>query len=254
MMRVHHLNCGWLHAPPNPRASCHCLLLEDANGLALIDTGIGREDVRDPLGRIGEPVIRLAGFQFHESDTAVRQIEALGLSPAAVRHIVLTHADPDHAGGLSDFPNAAVHLATAEYDALRRGNHRYRPAQFAHKPKWVPHSTPNRNWFGLPAITLDLGFAAEILLIPLAGHTLGHCGVAVQQENRWLLHVGDAYYLRVELSTDDHPVSELARLRAEDDAARVAHLQQLRRLHQDHTAEIEMFGYHDVLELPLSRK
>lgn len=250
MMRVHHLNCGWLHAPPNPRASCHCLLLEEQNSLALIDTGIGLGDVRDPLGRIGEPVISLAGFQFHESDTAIRRIETLGLSPSGVRHIVLTHADPDHAGGLADFPQAAVHISQAELDALRSGNPRYRSTQFAHEPRWMPHSAPDRDWFGLPASALDLGFASEVLLVPLTGHTLGHCGVAIQQGDRWLLHVGDAYYLRVELSTDDHPVSALARLRADDNAARLASLQMLRRLNQDHAIEIEMFGYHDVQELP----
>ena len=74
--------------------------------------------------------------------------------------------------------------------------------------------------------------------------------MAVRHEDRWLLHVGDAYYLRAELAADDHPVSALATLRADDDALRRASLTQLRRLARDHSAEIEMVGYHDFTEFP----
>jgi glyoxylase-like metal-dependent hydrolase (beta-lactamase superfamily II) len=91
---------------------------------------------------------------------------------------------------------------------------------------------------------------AEVLLVPLFGHTLGHCGVAIRQGDRWVLHAGDAYYLRVELDTDDHPVSALTAQRADDNSKRVASLEHLRRLARDHAAEIDLFGYHDFAEFP----
>lgn len=248
MTTVRHLNCGWLHAPPNPRASCHCLLLETPTGLALVDTGIGLLDVRDPAGRVGPEAIAAAGFLFREEDTAARQIERLGLRTADVRDILLTHADPDHAGGLADFPHARVHVASEELDALRSGNSRYRAAQFAHGPRWEPRPPSAERWFGLESRRADLGPGVDVLLIPLFGHTLGHCGVAIRSGDRWVLHVGDAYYLRVELATDDHPVSALAALRADDDARRRTSLSELRRLARDYAAEIDLFGYHDVGE------
>lgn len=135
MPTVRHLNCGWLHAPPNPRASCHCLLLETPAELGLVDTGIGLLDVRGPVGRVGPEAIAAAGFQFREGDTAARQVERLGFRTADVHDILLTHADPDHVGGLADFPRARVHLAAEELDALQSGNPRYRPVQFAHGPR-----------------------------------------------------------------------------------------------------------------------
>ena len=92
MPTVHHINCGVLHAPPNPRASCHGLLLEGPGGLTLVETGIRLQDVADPTGRIGQTLIDMAGFQFRESDTAVRQIERLGFRAA-------------------DFPAATVRLS-----------------------------------------------------------------------------------------------------------------------------------------------
>jgi glyoxylase-like metal-dependent hydrolase (beta-lactamase superfamily II) len=250
MTVLHHLNCGTLHAPPHPKAACHCLLLEDPAGLALVDTGIGLLDVRDPVGRVGQPLIDLAGFQFHEEQAAARRVEALGFRPADVTHVLLTHADPDHTGGLADFPAAAVHLSAEELAAVERGHWRYLPAHFAHGPRWRPHPPATRDWFGLPARPVNLGFASEVLLVPLFGHTVGHCGVAVRQGDRWALHVGDAYYLRVELTTDDHPVSALAAQRADDDPARRASLEHLRRLARDHAAGIDLFGYHDFGEFP----
>lgn len=49
--------------------------------------------------------------------TAIRQIEALGFSPADVRHILLTHMDVDHTGGIADFPAAKVHVYAKEHAA-----------------------------------------------------------------------------------------------------------------------------------------
>lgn len=247
-MNVYHLNCGILHAPPNPQAACHCLLIECDGRLTLIDTGIGLQDIARPQERIGQPAIDAAGFQFHESLTAVRQIEQLGFQTSDVTDIVLTHADPDHAGGLADFPAATVHLSAEEFARLESGHWRYSPIQFDHQPRWATNAQSAEHWFSLESRQILNRGELDVRMIPLFGHTLGHCGVATRHGNRWLLHVGDAYYLRVELSTDDHPVSQLAAMRADDDEQRRRSLAQLRRLWQEHSAEIELFGYHDFTE------
>lgn len=79
---------------------------------------------------------------------------------------------------------------------------------------------------------------------------MGHCGVAIRNETRWLLHCGDAYYLRVELDTDDHPVSAIAASRADDDSLRLQSLAALRFIARKHTNEVDLFGYHDFTEFP----
>jgi len=231
-------------------------LIEGPTGLTLVDTGIGLEDVRDPERRIGWEVIDAAGFQFREEDTAARQIERLGFRREDVRHIVLTHADPDHAGGLADFPEATVHLSAEELAAVEAGTamgaeaSRYAAPQFAQGPRWETHQPSGgaQTWFGIEAVPLSLGFESEVLLVWLPGHTLGHCGVAVETEGGWTLYVGDAYYLRVELASDDHPISRLTEMRAEDDGLRKRSLEHLRRLAREHAEEVTMFGYHDVEE------
>jgi len=230
------------------------LLLEDRNGLALVDTGIGLLDVARPLERIGLPLIDIAGFQFHEEQTAARQVERLGFHLADVRDIMLTHGDPDHTGGLADFPHARVHMAEEEHAAVTTGHWRYLPAHFVHGPIWKTTGASTERWFGLESRRLDLGFESEVLLVPLPGHTLGHCGVAIRQGDRWVLHVGDAYYLRIELATDDHPVSALTAQRADDNEQRVVSLTHLRRLVREHANEIDLFGYHDFTEFPQTHR
>jgi glyoxylase-like metal-dependent hydrolase (beta-lactamase superfamily II) len=131
-MRIHHLNCG-TDCPlggalfdgrslgPLGRIVCHCLLIEtEANGLVLVDTGYGLRDVahphRHPHPRISMPWRAMLNIRLHERETAARQIEALGHRVEDVRHIIATHLDFDHAGGLEDFPNATVHVMQREYD------------------------------------------------------------------------------------------------------------------------------------------
>ncbi|CAN5421712.1 MBL fold metallo-hydrolase [soil metagenome] len=252
MTTIEDLNAGWLHLPPNPQVCCHCLVVRDTVGVALIDTGIGLEDVRDPVGRVGQIAIDMAGFQFQEADTAVRQLAHRSVTDSDVKHIVITHLDPDHAGGLADFPGAKVHVSNEELAAFTQGDPRYRQVQASHGPHWSTHSVNNSSWYGLAARRLELGFEAEVLLVPLFGHTAGHCGVVIGHGKRWTLHVGDAYYLRAELTEPEHPVGQLAALRAVDNEQRVSSLEHLRRLARDHGSEIHMLGYHDIQELPRS--
>ncbi len=251
MVTIHHINCGTLLVPPNPTVVCHCLALCEGGETVLVDTGIGLEDVRDPVGRLGKDLVEGAGFQFNERDTAVRRLESLGIARDTVRHVVLTHGDPDHAGGLADFPRARVHLSREELENIEARGPRYVAAQFEHGPQWTSHDDRESvNWFGIAARRVDLPVSSRVLLVPLFGHTRGHCGVAIEQRGGWFLHVGDAYYLRAELNDPAHPVGYLAASRADDNQQRLRSLEHLRRIAREHGAEVAMCGFHDIGELP----
>ena len=79
---------------------------------------------------------------------------------------------------------------------------RYGLGQLTHRSNWNTYYTEGEKWFGFEAVRELKGLPPEILLIPLAGHSPGHSGVAVQTDQGWLLHAGDAYYFKGELEQD----------------------------------------------------
>ncbi|POU77346.1 MBL fold metallo-hydrolase [Leclercia sp. LSNIH6] len=268
-MKIHHLNCGCmcplggalfdgfskgLHA----HLVCHCLLIEtDRDGLVLVDTGFGQGDIREP-SRLSGFFRALNNIQRRESLTARARVEALGFSAADVRHIVLTHLDFDHAGGLSDFPHARIHLMQQEIDTAQRRHswlqrERYRPGQWSGTSGWQGYQVQGERWFGFDAVTALNGLPPEILLVPLAGHTPGHAGIAISQPSGWLLHGGDAWFYRDEMRQPQRHCTPGLRfyqwMMAMDNGTRRHNQQRLRELSCAHPHDITFFCSHDAREL-----
>lgn len=196
-MRIHHLNCGTLH-PPGASMVSHVLLIEAPDHLVLVDAGFGLADFSGPGARIG-PYRHLVRPVLRQQETALRQVRERGFDPRDVRHIVLTHADFDHAGGIADFPWARVHLSELEARAVRSRpswleRRRYRPSQWDHRPMIVEHPWGTEHWEGFDGVAALDAVAPGMLLVPLPGHTAGHVGVAVLGADGWVLHAGDAFH------------------------------------------------------------
>jgi glyoxylase-like metal-dependent hydrolase (beta-lactamase superfamily II) len=268
-MRVHHLNAvsmcpvgGALvdgHSISlRGRLACHCLLVETREGLVLVDTGLGLRDVTEPRRRLSRLFLSLLAPELREQMTAVRQIERLGFEAEDVRHLVLTHLDFDHAGGLDDFPDATVHLLADERDAAvaRRtllDKMRYRPQQWGSRARWQTYARgEGEAWFGFDAVRDLDGLPAEILLVPLVGHTLGHAGVAVRGEHGWILQAGDAYFYHAEMDPEIPRCTPGLRLyqtlMEKDRKARLWNRDRLRLLAMDHGGEVTVTCSHDPVE------
>ena len=247
MSNVHHLNCVKIESPVGS-AIGHYLLIEEMDDLTLIDAGIGLMESKEPEKRLGKELIDVTGFEFDEEITAIKQIERLGFKANQVKNIICSHLDPDHIGGLADFPNAKVHVSKEEFEGFRSGNERYLTQQLSHNPDLILHADNNAECFGLPARKINLNAQSEIYLIPLFGHTLGHCGVAIKINNQWIFYVGDAYYLKAELEDSNHPVDQLATIRAVDNELRKESLEKVRTIIKNYGNQMEYFGYHDPSE------
>jgi glyoxylase-like metal-dependent hydrolase (beta-lactamase superfamily II) len=267
-MRVHHLNCGtmrplggrlidgrggFLH---RAELVCHCVLVETGDGLVLVDTGVGSPSVERPGEWLGDRFVRLTGVRTSLAETAAEQVRRLGHDVEDVRHIVLTHLDLDHAGGLVDFPHATVHVYAEELRALQSPRDdaeraRYRAVQFAHDPRWSSYADVGERWFGFDAVRELKGLPPQILLVPLAGHTRGHAGVAIDTGAGWQLHAGDAYFFHGELDPfRPHCPPGLAYFerRAQTVAElRIENQRRLRELARD--TDVTVFSSHDAREL-----
>jgi len=238
--------------------ACHCLLVETADSLVLVDTGLGLGDVREPYSRLSAFFLALVSPDFREDLTAVRQIARLGYDPADVRHIVLSHLDFDHAGGLDDFPGATVHMLQAEHDnAAAQGTwldrQRFRPQQWTTRPKWRVYPTSGgERWFGFERARQPDGVPPEIAMIPLIGHTHGHCGIAVKTSDKWLLLAADAYFHRDELDLEHPRCTPGLRfyqwMLEKNRSERLRNQHRLRELRRAHGDEVTIFSGHDIEE------
>lgn len=233
------------------RIVAHCLVVESDEGLIVVDTGFGTGDVADP-GRLGRPFRALARPNPTIAETALSQIDAMGRDPADVRHVIVTHLDLDHAGGLSDFPQAKVHLHKPELDFAQssdiRARIRYIHDQWAHGPDWAPHEVAGETWFGFESVAPLPGLGDEVALVPLYGHSAGHAGIAVKTGDGWLLHAGDAFFYRGEIETPARSTPGwrlFQNINNHDRKARFHNQERLQELHREHGGEVRIVCSHD---------
>ena len=253
-MKIHHLNCGSLSPRyPHLQSIVYCLLVETDDGLVLVDTGFGVQDYLKP-SHMMSGFLWLMGVPCDVEETALHQIRALGYSQQDVKHIVFTHLHLDHAGGMRDFPQAKIHVFKGEFESamsprglVERGCD---SAHWAHNPNWVLHDRVDGEWFGFPSLRILAGNSPSIYLIPLPGHTRGHCGVAIASEQGWLFNCGDAASpFHKEVDPQDNPADQQPLNIIPGWVSRRLigpHVPNLRALIQDHADEINMFSSHDI--------
>lgn len=240
------------------RMVSHCVALVAGEVVTLVDTGIGLLDLAAPAARLGKDFLRFAHPELNPEEAVVGQLQAMGIPPARVQHIVLTHLHVDHVGGLADFPQAVVHVGEAAWQAAMHPatpieRRQYQPAQWAHGPQWVRHDDFSCDWYGLAATGPLPVPGVEVRLVALPGHSRGHCGVAVRTEAGWLLHAGDAYIYQGQIDPLFGACPPLLAgveraVWVDAQAAEQTH-QQLRAIHAQHGTQVCIFCAHDPDEL-----
>jgi N-acyl homoserine lactone hydrolase len=168
-------------------------------GPMLVDTGFHPSVAMAPHEAFG----RLAGFVIKDvtmdpGQAVSAQLRALGIQPAEVRNVVMTHLHSDHASGISDFPESTFVVSTDEWAAASAGGRTkgYWGRQFDHAFDWrmVDFGSDEADSFSTFGRSFDLFGDGSVRLVSTPGHTRGHLSVILRLSNRDVLLTGDAAY------------------------------------------------------------
>lgn len=155
------------------------LLIETGGATVLVDVGSGTR-VFETTGRLFE------------------SMDAAGVDPYDVTHVVITHAHPDHLWGIRDdfdepiIPDAEYIIGQTEYDYwMQDGLVNQVPES---DQQFVVGAVNSLNADGLEWTMAgdDHEVTAGVRLVSTPGHTPGHMSVMIESEGKTLVALGDA--------------------------------------------------------------
>ncbi len=168
-----------------------CYLIKTPDAAILFDTGFSPRAVpgllrNDPLAR------------FTEADLLVHRLDSVGLEPASVDLVVISHLHFDHAGGASLFPKSELIVQQDEY-------------AYAHYPSSFFAPFYYRKNFDLPGyrwrlIEGDLELVPGVTILRSDGHTPGHQSLLVDlPESGPVILAGDCCYWQEHIDRERVP-------------------------------------------------
>lgn len=204
------------------RVACHslvALLHHPDHGWTLWDTGYAPRMLE---------VTRNLPFVFYRAATPLRlqpeqavvaQLPRLGLKPADIRRVLISHFHADHIAGLRDFPESEYFATRSAYEDIA-SRHGLRALRRAFIPALLPEHfssqltlLPAFQETPLPALgsTCDLFGDGSLLLIELPGHARGQMGLLARTRRGQLLFAADGCWMR-RAFREQRPPSRLTNL------------------------------------------
>lgn len=192
-VRLYAFHCGGLIAdmasydPFDPKVGTEIYspnffyVIRHPHGNVLFDSGVRSDFLAD-----AESVNTMTVEFLPEHHTDI-MLSSIGLTPADVEHVVMSHLHWDHAGGLQLFPHATVYVHQREM-------------KFAFSPAVYQKMYYDRRDFDHPLRwkevdgEYDLFGDERILLFPTPGHTPGHQVMLVRTDGGAVLLLSDAAF------------------------------------------------------------
>ncbi|MDA9443565.1 lactamase [Bradyrhizobium sp. CCBAU 51745] len=156
-----------------------CYLIKHSQGWFLWDTGIPDAVATMPNGLVpADP----KAVTWRRPKTLASQLEQIGVKPADVKVMGVSHTHPDHIGNVEMFPQATLYVQKAEYDWPGANN----------EPRFKP-SHPVE----LLAGDKDVFGDGSITILSTPGHTPGHQSLMVRLPKTGVVVLsGDAVHFK----------------------------------------------------------
>lgn len=156
-----------------------CYLIRHGKDWLLWDTGVSDAVAAMPDG-LAPPDPRMVTW--HLPRTLASQLQDLGLSPADITAVAVSHTHPDHIGNVELFPKAMLYVQKAEYD--------WPGANGA--PRFMPEHPVTR----LEG-NFDVFGDGSVVIVATPGHTPGHQSLMVRLATTGVVVLtGDAVHFK----------------------------------------------------------
>jgi glyoxylase-like metal-dependent hydrolase (beta-lactamase superfamily II) len=166
-------------------------LVDHPDGLVLVDTGWHADVRTNQRSHLGLLASTMYSGDLPPGRAVHEQLAALGVDPADLACVVLSHLHSDHVSGLEHVADARrTVVGRPEWDA--RDGFGYVPSMWEginvepldFEP--LPHGPFGRG--------VDLFGDGALLVVHTPGHTPGHASVLVRTSEGWVLLAGDVGY------------------------------------------------------------
>lgn len=154
-----------------------CYLVRHGDQYLLWDSGVDGALV----GKPSSPGV----FTISLKERIVDQLARIGVKPAQVNFVGISHYHDDHTGQAADFPGATLLIGTGDWEAVKG-----RPATAARFIPWISGGAKvepigrDKDVFGDKSVTV----------LDMPGHTPGHKALLVRLKSGPVLLSGDLYH------------------------------------------------------------
>ena len=203
-----------------------CYLIKNGDRLLLWDTGLDGSLAGQPRNADGNQL----------SQRLTDQLARIGVKPADVDMIGISHYHFDHIGQAADFPQATLMIGKKDMEVIR-GSERFkgRFAPWLTGGSKVEEVTGDKDVFGDGRVTM----------LAMPGHTPGHSALLVKLASGPVLLSGDQYHFQEQVANRGVPIFNV------DRADTLASHDRFDRLAKNHGARVIIqHDARDIAKLP----